>query len=139
MDALSRKIERLQEQQALGDLAAAYMGFFQDTQDHREAFAETCKWAIRSGFEPAACWVHTGMLARNRPTHSVAFRKGTSPLYLSAIVGGVSLLSCLNVMYAPHEGVQAGWKLLEGESLLKYRQWAEEEDSEMESAGQVGA
>jgi hypothetical protein len=136
MDALSRKIERLQEQQALGDLAEAYMGFFQDTQDHREAFVETCKWAIKSGFEPAACWVHTGMLARNRPTHSVAFRKGTSPLYLSAIIGGVSLLSRLDVMYAPHEGVHAGWKLIEGESLLKYRQWDEEDAKD---AQQVGA
>jgi hypothetical protein len=127
MDALSRRIERLQEQQALGDLAAAYMGFFHETQDHREAFAETCKWAIKSGFEPAACWVHTGMLAKNHPTHSVAFRKGTSPLYLSAIIGGVSLLSRLDVMYAPHEGIHAGWKLIEGESLLKYHQWAEED------------
>jgi hypothetical protein len=128
MDALSRKIERLLEQQALGDLAAAYMGFLQENQDHHEAFTKTCKWAIKSGFEPAACWVNTAMLAAKRPTHTVAFRKGTSPLYLSAIIGGVSLLSRLDVMYAPHEGIHAGWKLIEGESLLKYRQWAEVED-----------
>lgn len=127
MDALSRKIERLQEQQALGDLAAAYMGFLQLNQDHKEAFTKTCKWAIQSGFEPAACWVNTAMLAAERPTHTVAFRKGTSPLYLSAIIGGVSLLSCLDVMYAPHEGIHAGWKLIEGASLLEYRSWAEEE------------
>lgn len=136
MDALSRKIERLQEQQALGDLAAAYMGFLQLNQDHKEAFTKTCKWAIQSGFEPAACWVNTAMLAAERPTHTVAFRKGTSPLYLSAIIGGVSLLSCLDVMYAPHEGIHAGWKLIEGESLLKYHQWAEEDAKD---AQQVGA
>lgn len=136
MDALSRRIERLQEQQALGYLAEAYMGFFQEKQDHREAFAETCKWAIKSGFEPAACWVNTVMLAAKRPTHTVAFRKGTSPLYLSAIIGGVSLLSRLDVMFAPHEGIHAGWKLIEGESLLEYRRWAEEDDKD---AQQVGA
>jgi hypothetical protein len=64
------------------------------------------------------------MLAAKRRTHSVAFRKGTSPLYLSAIIGGVSLLSRLDVMYAPSEGVHAGWKLIEGAALLEYRRWA---------------
>jgi hypothetical protein len=128
MDALSRKIERLQEQQALGQLAATYMRFFQDDHDHHKAYTETCKWAIRSGFEPAACWVSTGMLAAKRPTHTVAFRKGTSPLYLSVMIGGVSLLSRLDVMYAPGEGTHAGWRLIEGIALLEYRWWAEEDD-----------
>lgn len=126
MDALARKIERLQEQQALGDLAASYMSFYQDNQDHHEAFTDTCKWAIKSGFEPAACWVTTGMLAAKRRTHTVAFRKGTSTLYLSVIIGGVSLLSRLDVMYAPTEGVHAGWRLIQGAALLEYRWWAEE-------------
>jgi len=127
MDALSRKIERLQEQQALGDLAAAYMRVLEINQDHKEAFTETCRWAIQSGFEPAACWVTTGMLAAKQQTHTVAFRKGTSPLYLSVIIGGVSLLSRLDVMYAPTEGVHAGWRLIEGDALLEYRRWAENE------------
>lgn len=134
MGALSRKIERLQEQQALGELAATYMSFFQDDHDHHQAFTQTCKWAIRSGFEPAACWVSTGMLAAKRPTHTVAFRKGTSPLYLSVLIGGVSLLSRLDVMYAPGEGAHAGWRPIVGEALVKYRDWAEMREGELDYA-----
>lgn len=128
MDALSRKIERLQEQQVLGDLAAAYMRALEVNQEHKEAFTETCRWTIRSGFEPAACWVCTGMLAAKRPTHTLTFRKGTSPLYLSVMIGGVSLLSRLDLMYAPKEGVHAGWRPIEGLALLEYRRWAEEDE-----------
>lgn len=120
-----RMLERYEEQKALGDLASCYQFFYGATQDHKEAMASTCKWAILSGFEPAACWVTTGMLAANAPTHTVAFHKGTSPLFLIVITGGVSIWGNLNGMYAPAEGVHAGWRIIEGEALTKYRNWVE--------------
>jgi hypothetical protein len=126
MDRAARKLERMLEQKALGDLACAYMFFHKHYGDHKSAMVATCKWAIRSGFEPAACWVSTGMLAAKKPTHTVAFQKGTSPLFMIVITGGVSIWGNLNVMYAPEEDVHAGWRTLSERDVIKYREWAEQ-------------
>jgi hypothetical protein len=121
----SRKLERMQEQLALGDLASAYAFFYQHHADHREAMASTCKWAIRTGYTPAACWVTTGMLAAKRPTHTLALTKGVSTMYLMVLVGGVSIYHDLDVMYAPDQGSHAGWRRIIGEDLIRYKAWAE--------------
>lgn len=124
MNGPDRKTERQQDHQALGDIAAAYAGFYLNLADHREAMAATCKWAIRAGYTPAACWVTTGMLAAKRPTHTLALINRGSSMYLMVLVGGVSISHELDVMYEPSEGVHAGWRKLDGEALARYREWA---------------
>jgi hypothetical protein len=120
----SSKLHRMMDRIALGELASAYAFFYQHLSDHRDAMSATCKWAIRSGYTPAACWVSTGMLAANRPTHTVALTKDSSPTYLMVLIGGVSIYHQLDVMYAPDDGVQAGWRRIEGAALERYRAWA---------------
>lgn len=84
----------------------------------------TCKMAIREGFVPAACWVSTAQLAAGRPTHSVAFTKGQSSALNIVFIGGVSILSELDVIYDHSQNIHAGWKLIDKEGAELYRQWA---------------
>jgi len=100
-------LERRAEEKALGDLATAY-AFFGSTQDHADAMSATCKWAIIFGFEPAACWVLTPVLAAKRPTHAVAFHKGTSPLFLVVITDGARSGETSMVSTRQRHGVHAG-------------------------------
>jgi len=106
-------LERRAEEKALGDLATWRPGyrvgiFYGSTQDHADTMSATCKWAIIFGFEPAACWVLTPVLAAKRPTHAVAFHKGTSPLFLVVITDGARSGETSMVSTRQRHGVHAG-------------------------------
>ncbi|MCG7374338.1 Uncharacterised protein [Pseudomonas luteola] len=121
---MNRKTERLIDQIAFQTLAGAYAFYFNEYNDHRRAMQSTCKMAIREGFVPAACWVSTAQLAAGRPTHSVAFTKGQSSALNIVFIGGVSILSELDVIYDHSQNIHAGWKLIDKEGAELYRQWA---------------
>lgn len=107
---------------SLLELAAIYLDTKTRTGDHHEAFADTCRWAIKAGYRPAACWVTREMLAAKRPTHCVALRDSTDRGFYLVGVGGVSLSHALDGDL--FEGAAPGWRMIEGEALDLYRQWA---------------
>ncbi|ALZ17118.1 hypothetical protein N0002_12910 [Pseudomonas aeruginosa] len=118
------KVSRMMDRIALGGLAGAYAQCFEHYSDHRQAMQMTCKAAIRAGYRPAACWVSAVMLAAGKPTHTVAFTKGSSPSFLVVQVGGVGIDHELDVMFDPKNG-DPGWKLIEGEAGDQYQAWAQ--------------
>lgn len=117
-------LERRAEEKALGDLATAY-AFFGSTQDHADAMSATCKWAIIFGFEPAACWVLTPMLAAKRPTHAVAFHKGTSPPVSGSHHRRGSIWGNLDGKYAPEAWRPCRLATFRVQNVDKYRILAE--------------
>ncbi|MDH0625926.1 hypothetical protein N5C38_25485 [Pseudomonas chengduensis] len=116
------KLGRMMDRTTLSELAQAYTHLFEHYGDHRRAMQVTCKTAIRAGYRPAACWVSAAMLAAGKPTHSVAFTKGSSSSYLIVMVGWVGIDYELDVMFEPAIGTP-GWKLIEGEAADQYQTW----------------
>jgi len=123
------KLGRMMDRIALGGLAGAYAHCYAHYRDHRRAMQMTCKAAIRAGYRPAACWVSAAMLAAGRPTHTVAFTKGSSPSFLIVMAGSVGIDYELDVMFDPETGAP-GWRLIEGEAEDLYRSWAQTKEAD---------
>lgn len=113
------------EARSLAELATIYLDAKTRTGNDRAAFADTCRWAIKAGYRPAACWLTREMLAAKRPTHCVALRDPADRGFYLVVVGGVSLSHALDA--GLFEGAAPGWKLIEGEALDLYRRWAIED------------
>jgi len=69
------------------------------------------------------------MLAAGRPTHTVAFTKGSSPSFLIVMAGSVGIDYELDVMFDPETGAP-GWRLIEGEAEDLYRSWAQTKEAD---------
>lgn len=115
---------RDKRQNAYFDFVSQYHEAKKACGDDRTAFAKTCAWAIREGYQPFACWASAAMIRANQPTHVVSFKAPVSG-YICVIVGGVSLMDDLDLdkMFDPADG-RPGWKLIVGEALELYQQWA---------------
>ena len=101
----------------------AYEDAYERSHDHRKAFASTAAWAINLFKMPVACWVSRAMLAAKRPTHALLFPLPSGLGYVGLVVGGVSKLYEMDVMFDPAVG-RPGWRLITGDAVDIYQSWA---------------
>lgn len=122
-----RNPEREMNQNANFDFVCQYHEAKKASDDNRDAFAKTCAWAIRVGYQPFACWVSAAMISANLPTHVVLFKAPASS-YICVTVGGVSLAEDVDLdkIFDPADG-RPGWKLIVGEAAELYQKWAVDE------------
>ncbi len=113
------------DQDEFASFALAYGDAYEQNSDHRKAFAHTAAWAVNHWKMPVACWVSATMLAAKRPTHALLFPLPSGLGYVGLIVGGVSKLYEMDVMFDPAVG-RPGWKLIQGDALDLYQNWAVE-------------
>ncbi len=111
------------DQDEIATFALAYQDAYERSHDHREAFASTGAWAISHWKMPVACWVSHTMLAAKRPTHALLFPLPSGLGYVGLIVGGLSLLYEMDVMFDPAVG-KPGWRLITGDAVDLYQSWA---------------
>ncbi len=119
----SGEITQVSDQDEFAAFALAYQAAYERSQDHREAFAATCAWAISHWKMPVACWVSHTMLAAKRPTHALLFPLPSGLGYVGLIVGGLSLLYEMDVMFDPAVR-RPGWRLIKGDAVDVYIDWA---------------
>lgn len=124
-----RHRQRQIDQQCLAHVASIYFEAHARTGDHLEAFVETVRKALLSGYQPYAVWVTDALLRSGRPAFSVILSHPEAEQAFPVIVGGVSVqwASWLleNEAYTPETG--RGWRLIEGEALDLYMRWARQE------------
>ena len=111
------------DQDEFASFALAYGDAYELSRDHRQAFAHTAAWAINHWKMPVACWVSHAMLAAKRPTHALLFPLPSGLGYVGLVVGGVSKLYEMDVMFDPEVG-RPGWRLITGDAVDLYQSWA---------------
>ena len=111
------------DQDEFATFALAYEDAYERSRDHRAAFAATAVWAISHWKMPVACWVSHTMLAAKRPTHALLFPLPSGLGYVGLVVGGLSLLYEMDVMFDPAVS-KPGWRLITGDAVDLYQNWA---------------
>jgi hypothetical protein len=106
-------------------MLAYAVAYERSSHDHRKAFAATAAWAINRLKMPVACWVSSAMIATKRPTHALLFPLPSGLGYAGLVVGGVSRLYEMDIMFDPAIGIP-GWRLIQGDAVDLYQSWAVE-------------
>lgn len=124
-----RHRQRQIDQQCLAHVASIYFEAHARTGDHLEAFVETVRKALLSGYQPYAVWVTDALLRSGRPAFAVILSHPEALMAFPVIVGGVSIGWTDQLIdsesYTPQSG--RGWRLIEGEALDLYMRWARQE------------
>ncbi|HBO2103432.1 hypothetical protein [Pseudomonas aeruginosa] len=121
-------MSRRTDQECLSHVASVYYEAHARTGDHGQAFVDTVRTALLSGYQPYAAWVTEAMLHSGRPTHAVVLSHPEAAAVYKVIVGGVAIdlhTSILSEVYMPETGL--GWRLIDGADHDRYMRWARQE------------
>lgn len=124
-----RNRQRQIDQECLAHVASIYLEAHTRTGDHREAFIDTVRSALLSGYQPYAVWVTEAMLRTGRPAFAVILSHPEAEQAFPVIVGGVSVGWADQLIESESYTTETGrgWRLIEGEARDLYMRWARQE------------